>query len=178
MQENGKIQSENEQSDDETGLISPKYFRAERTHRPRLNRAVSNGSGSAANLTGRGPSGQNEALSASLLQKTRRARSKAGRFICRNLDAKVTFLEWLATEPSKRRLKTRQELSRQLGVGRRTLFRWEHEPEQLILELMKADFIKRFERAMDSLANRAITGNVKAAELYLKICGFEELRNK
>lgn len=89
------------------------------------------------------------------------------------LDARQTqYLEWLVTPTSERTPRTQAELASQLGVDPTTLRRWQHKPhfkaewDRKVSEIQGSP--ERTQRLLDSLYAKALSGDNRAAQLYLQ----------
>lgn len=82
------------------------------------------------------------------------------------------YLEWLVTPPAARVPKTQAEFARQMGVDTTTLRRWEKkdwfksEWDRRVSEIQGSP--ERTQKLLDSLYEKAIQGDNKAAQLYLQ----------
>ena len=82
------------------------------------------------------------------------------------------YLEWLCTVPSERQPATKKLMSVELGVDVVTLRRWEK--KQVFRDRWQAHVDEtqgspeRSQRLLDSLYEKALSGDVKAAQLYLQ----------
>lgn len=89
------------------------------------------------------------------------------------LDARQEqYLDWLVTPASERVPRTQAELARQIGVDPTTLRRWEKKDwfkrqwDNRVNEIQGSP--ERTQRLLDSLYEKAIQGDNKAAQLYLQ----------
>ena len=89
------------------------------------------------------------------------------------LEAKqLEYLEWLVTPPSERMPRTQLEMARVLSVDPKTLRRWEKKPifkkewDRRVSEIQGSP--ERTQRLLDSLYAKALSGDNRAAQLYLQ----------
>jgi len=84
----------------------------------------------------------------------------------------LQYLEWLVTPSPERIPRTQAEMSRTLGVDPTTLRRWEKKPvfkkewDNRVNEIQGSP--ERTQRLLDALYNNALTGDNRAAQLYLQ----------
>jgi len=97
----------------------------------------------------------------------KKEREKSGRFSRKHVE-RARFVAWYATEPFQRQPRTREKLANELHVSRRTLYRWEQQIEDLIPISAKAQALKIHQQTLQSLSARAIGGNMRAMELWLR----------
>ncbi len=82
------------------------------------------------------------------------------------------YLEWLCTVPSERQPATKKLLAAEVGVDVVTLRRWEKKQvfrdrwQTYVDETQGSP--ERSQRVLDSLYEKALAGDVKAAQLYLQ----------
>jgi len=89
------------------------------------------------------------------------------------LDARqLQYLEWLVTPQPERTPKTQLEMARYLDVDPKTLRRWEKKPtfknewDKRVNEIQGSP--ERTQRLLDSLYAKALSGDNRAAQLYLQ----------
>jgi Trm5-related predicted tRNA methylase len=89
------------------------------------------------------------------------------------LDARrERYLEWLCTAPQERRPGTKQGYASEVGVSTETLRRWEkdelfrREWERRAGEIVGSP--ERSQQVLETLYRQALSGDVKAAQLYLQ----------
>lgn len=89
------------------------------------------------------------------------------------LEAKqLEYLEWLVTPPSERMPRTQLDMARHLEVDPKTLRRWEKKPifkkewDKRVSEIQGSP--ERTQRLLDSLYSKALSGDNRAAQLYLQ----------
>lgn len=84
----------------------------------------------------------------------------------------LEYLEWLVTPPSERMPRTQLEMARVLAVDPKTLRRWEKKPvfkkewDRRVSEIQGSP--ERTQRLLDSLYAKALSGDNRAAQLYLQ----------
>lgn len=87
----------------------------------------------------------------------------------------VTYLEWLLVPETMRVPRTKKELAQMLEVSPNTLTAWEKLPlfQEMWVEGVKgiSQSPERTQRLLDSLYNAGLTGDTKAAQLYLTATG-------
>jgi len=82
------------------------------------------------------------------------------------------YIDWLVTPSSERLPRTQGEFARQLGVDPTTLRRWEKKPafrsewDRRVTEIQGSP--DRTQKLLDSLYDKALGGDNKAAQLYLQ----------
>jgi len=82
------------------------------------------------------------------------------------------YLQWLMMPPSHRIPKTKQEFADENGLDSSTLRRWDKKPafraewEKRVAELQ--DSPERTQRLLDALYEAGLSGDNKAAQLYLQ----------
>lgn len=92
------------------------------------------------------------------------------------LDARrEKYLEWLCQVPSERQPATKQAYADSIGVSGETLRRWEknesfrREWERRAGEIVGSP--ERSQQVLETLYRQALSGDVKAAQLYLQVTG-------
>ena len=84
----------------------------------------------------------------------------------------LEYLEWLVTPPSERMPRTQLEMAKVLAVDPKTLRRWEKKPvfkkewDRRVSEIQGSP--ERTQRLLDSLYAKALSGDNRAAQLYLQ----------
>lgn len=68
---------------------------------------------------------------------------------------------------------TEEEIAKECGVTRGTTYRWKQDPElwDMVYKLAYDNLNKELPKVYAALADKAINGNIKAVELYLKFIG-------
>lgn len=89
------------------------------------------------------------------------------------LDARQeAYLAWLCTPPSERTPSSKEKYAEQIGVNVTTLRRWEKKELFRKAWQDKVDDIQgspeRSQRLLDTLYEKALGGDIKAAQLYLQ----------
>lgn len=89
------------------------------------------------------------------------------------LDPKqIQYLEWLVTPSHERVPRTQSEMARMLGVDPTTVRRWEKRPtfktewDKRVNEIQGSP--ERTQRLLDALYDKALSGDNRAAQLYLQ----------
>jgi len=82
------------------------------------------------------------------------------------------YLDWLCTAPSERVPATKTLFAESIGLGRKTLHRWEKK-DIFVSEWRKSvDEVQgspeRTQRLLDTLYNKALDGDINAGKLYLQ----------
>lgn len=88
------------------------------------------------------------------------------------LEGQAEFIEWLCTPPPDRDPRSQNELARRLGKDPGTLTRWKDDPlvrEQWERRLRQMNVSpEAMQPIIQTLHAKAVGGDIKAAELYMK----------
>jgi len=85
----------------------------------------------------------------------------------------IRFAFWLSTVPGLRNPKTQAALAEEIGMSRETLSRWLQRPkfQALHRQVVRQVYSENLGEVVDALTQEALSGNVKAIELYLRHVG-------